>query len=261
MNSAGSQSLHQEARTFTNYPQIQKPADPNTGVSLFMSADSGVKASSSINKINIAASRMHVAPNTLSATEMMAPGINLLADVLTASTSAATSEATNSPTAASSYGSIVAPMPMINMTPSQLLTPSTATTISSTREDTDSIQDILANSGVNLKEEAEAILREQEAFTSYFPASSMPSIEDPRAKISSLFNHDNLAFLLSTIGSKNKISIPKSTENGIMEGLLYVLQAKLAIIMDELVLISRHRYESSSSHKSSIRSKVLLFLG
>ena len=206
-------------------------------------------------------------PNTLSATEMISPGINLLADVLSASTSVPAPDTTGMPP---TCVPMAAQMPTINATPHQLASPSTAATMTAAvREDTDSIQDILASSGINLKEEAEAILREQEAFTSYLPAMSMPSAEDPRSKVSNLFNLDNLSFLLSTLGttyfqnyplslaSKNKISIPKSTENGIMEALLYVLQAKLAMVIDELVLTSRHRYESTSSHKSSMRSKVI----
>lgn len=147
---------------------------------------------------------MHPAPNTLSATEMMAPGINSLAEALSASTAPATpinsSTPSNQALPSNSYQS---PTFTTSIKPSFFPITTTSTQSPSTfsapaKSDADSIQDIFASSGINLREEAEAITREQESLTCFI--SPIPTGEDPRSKISSLFNIENFSFLISTIG-------------------------------------------------------------
>ena len=92
--------------------------------------------------------------------------------------------------------------------------------------DTDSLQDILQYSGVDLKAETDAIMKEQDFLLSQVAFSSG---NDPHARANLLFNLDFLKSVMSTIALKFKLTNAKSLDPQIMEYLLYALQARVAV--------------------------------
>ena len=92
--------------------------------------------------------------------------------------------------------------------------------------DTDSLQDILQYSGVDLKAESDAIMKEQDFLLSQVAFSSG---NDPHARANLLFNVDFLKSVLTSIASKYKLNNAMGLDPQIMEYLLYALQARIAV--------------------------------
>lgn len=118
------------------------------------------------------------------------------------------------------------------------------------KNDTDALQDILQYSGIDLKEEAENILKDQDLLLGQV---SVNVGEDSRAKLDILFNPEKLKLITTNIAEKYSISNAKSLNTSIFDTLLLALEFRLAHLLDDLVLISRHR---SDAIKSRFRMKI-----
>lgn len=198
--------------------------------------------SSSLNQINAAANRSRIGGGQMpmSAAELMSPGINTLAETLSQPT----------------HGLYSSPVPSASTSPSPMIhggvasatsmpvtvAPVPSSTSTSTFGDTDSLQDILMCSGIDLKEEAENILREQDSLFAQHAVSPSGG-EDVMSKAPSLLNVEGLSFLISAIAGKYRLTNAKTLDPLLLDTILLVLQAKFASLIDEMVIISRHRID------------------
>ena len=110
----------------------------------------------------------------------------------------------------------------------------------SAKVDTDLLQDILQYSGVDLKAESDAIMRDQDFLLSQVAHSSGA---DPYARANLLFNVDLLRTVIANVAVRHQLGNVKQLDSSIMELLLYGLQARMSAILDELVHISRVRVD------------------
>lgn len=113
--------------------------------------------------------------------------------------------------------------------------------------DTDVLQDILQGSGVDLKEEADNILKEQEYLLTQVPV-LQSTTEDPRSSLEFLFNVDKLMHITRLIAEKHGLHNAKSIDISVYEALLSGLKSRIGTMLDDIVLTSRNRVDILRSH-------------
>jgi hypothetical protein len=92
--------------------------------------------------------------------------------------------------------------------------------------ETDQLQDILHFSGVDLKAEADAMMREQDFILSQVAHTSGA---DPHARANLLFNVGALKAAVALIAEKYQLTNARSWDHKIIEHLLYALQCRLSV--------------------------------
>jgi hypothetical protein len=116
--------------------------------------------------------------------------------------------------------------------------------------DTDVMQDIFQGSGIDLKEEAENIIKEQENLLSSLQLPSSEMVEDPRSNIDFLFNSEKLSQVVRIIAEKHGLVNSKTLtlpNSPVFDVLFAALKIRLANLIDDVVIASRHRVDTLRS--------------
>lgn len=111
-------------------------------------------------------------------------------------------------------------------------------TVDVSKMDTDSLQDVIQYSGIDLKEEADNIIRTQESFLSAGTAASIP--DDVRVTYEYYLNVNNLKERVSKVCKRNGL---RAFNDDSLFVLSYALREKVSLMAEALHEISRHRVE------------------